>query len=292
MHNFWHALGSDIIARNEYDAHPDIRRLKPWVSPFWVASGLSIHNYQTNFFDLVKNGSIRVQEANTDRLSEKEVHLSNGKSVPADVLICATGWKKSSSVKFLNCELGIPGTDSERQTLYQNADKKILHDYPDLASQPVLRYEPKNIDPLRLYRFMIPTALYQQRTIAFAGAVSTVSTSICASIQGLWISAFFDGLLKREVATPTEAAEEAVLHSQWGVWRYSCGYSRSLPGMAFDVLPYFDLMVRDLGLRHHRKTSPWAELVEPYKPTDYASLVEEWNTLDSSSRRTHYGDAE
>lgn len=291
VHNFWHALGSDIIARNEYDAHPNTRRLKPWASPFWVASGLSIHNYQTNFFDLVKNGSIRVQEANIDRLSEKEVHLSNGKSVPADVLICATGWKKSSSVKFLNCELRIPGTDSERQTLYQNADEKILHDYPDLASQPVLRYEPKNVDPLRLYRFMIPTALYQQRNIAFAGAVSTVSTSICASIQGLWISAFFDGLLKREAATPTEAAEEAVLHSQWGIWRYPCGYSRSLPDMAFDVLPYFDLMVRDLGLRHHRKTSPWAELVEPYKPTDYARLVEEWNTLDSSSQRTQYEDA-
>ncbi|GES65483.1 putative dimethylaniline monooxygenase [Aspergillus terreus] len=281
VHNFWHALGSDIIARNEYDSHPETRRLKPWCSPFWVASGLSIHNYETNFFDLVKNGSIRVHEAKIVRLCEKEVHLSTGKALPADVLICATGWKKSSSVQFLDCELGIPGTDNERATLYQKADEKILADYPDLASQPVLRYEPKAVDPLRLYRFMVPIASYQQRNFAFAGAVSTVSTSTCASIQGLWISAFFDGLLERVAATPAEAAEEAVLHSQWCVWRYPSGYGHSLPDMALDVLPYFDLMVRDLGLRHHRKTSPWAELIEAYKPRDYMKLMEEWNALRS-----------
>ncbi|KAJ5556263.1 hypothetical protein N7494_000178 [Penicillium frequentans] len=276
VHNFWHALGSDVIARNEYDSHPDTRKLKPWASPFWVASGLSIHNYETSFFDLIKNGSIRVHEAKIDRLTEKEVHLSSGKSCPADVLICATGWNKRSSVKFLNCDLGIPGSSSEQQNLYQQADEKILGDFPDLLSQPSLRYEPKPSDPLRFYRFMVPVSSYQHRNIAFAGAVSTVSTSTCASIQGLWISAFFDGSLKRPAATPAEVIKEAVLHSQWGIWRYPCGYSRSLPDLAFDVLPYFDLMIRDLGLRHHRKSSPWAELVECYKPKDYAPLLEEW----------------
>ncbi|PYH99800.1 FAD/NAD(P)-binding domain-containing protein [Aspergillus ellipticus CBS 707.79] len=283
FHNFWHALGSDVIEQNGYDSHPDTRRLKPWSSPFWVASGLSIHNYQTNFFDLVKRGAIRVRVANIARLSEKQVHLQSGPSLPADVLICATGWKKTSSVRFLNCDLAIPGSQSDQQALYQQADDKILHDFPALVSQPTLRYEPKACDPLRLYRFMVPVAAYQHRNIAFARAVSTVSTSTCASIQGLWISAFFDGLLKRTATSPADAAKEAVLHSQWGVWRYPCGYSRSLPDMAFDVLPYFDLLVRDLGLNHHRKSGPWAEIMEPYKPRDYARLLEEWRGLASWS---------
>ncbi|KAJ5249121.1 hypothetical protein N7468_000572 [Penicillium chermesinum] len=282
VHNFWHLLGSDVIARNEYDAHPETRKLKPWSSPFWVASGLSIHNYKTNFFDLVKNGSIHVYEAEIDKLSEKTVHLSTGESLATDALICATGWKKSSSVKFLNCDLGIPGTDDEKSAMFEEADKKVLEEFPDLASQPSLRYKPGKSDPLRLYRFMVPTAAYEKRNIAFAGAVSTVSTSTCASIQGLWISAFFDGQLNRTAANTEEAVQEAVLHSQWGIWRYPCGYSRTLPDIAFDVLPYFDLMVRDLGLKHHRKASPWAELVEPYKPKNYASLVEEWKASNLS----------
>ncbi|KAH8700325.1 hypothetical protein BGW36DRAFT_405589 [Talaromyces proteolyticus] len=277
VHNFWHALGSDILERGGYDTHPDTRRLKPWSSPFWVASGLSIHNYETSFLDMVKTGSVRIHEANIDKLSERKVHLSTGQSLPADALVCATGWKKSSSIKFLHCDLSIPGSSDEKQVLYQEADEKILEDFPGLASQPVLRYKQETCDPLRLYRFMVPIASYKNRNIAFAGAVSTVSTSTCASIQGLWISAFFDGQLKRAAVSPDEAVQEAVLHTQWGIWRYPCGYSRKLPDIAFDVLPYFDLLVRDLGLKHHRKSSPWAELVEPYKPKDYAELLKEWN---------------
>lgn len=279
VHNFWHALGSDILALNAYDAHSETRKLKPWTSPYWIASGLSIHNYQTSFFDLVREGKIRVHEASVAKLSDHTVHLSTGESLQADVLICATGWKKSSSVQFLNCDLDIPGSLDEKQKLYKRADQEILAQFPDLASQPSLRYSPKPADPLRLYRFMVPTAAYHRRNIAFAGAVSTVSTSICASIQGLWIAAFLGNQLQRSACSQEEAVQEAVLHSQWGIWRYPCGYSRSLPDMAFDVLPYFDLLVRDLGLSVHRKSGPWAELVQPYKPTDYASLAQEWKEM-------------
>ncbi|KAE8548288.1 hypothetical protein TMatcc_010158 [Talaromyces marneffei ATCC 18224] len=214
VHNFWHLLGSDIIATNGYDSHPDTRCLKPWSSPFWVASGLSIHNYQTNFFDLIKNGAIRVHEAEINQLSERTVHLSTGELLPADALICATGWKKGSSVNFLELDLGIPGSSAEKEKLYQEAEKKVLNDFSDLSCQPVLRYRPQTSDPLRLYRFMVPTGTFQKRNIAFAGAVSTVSTSTCASIQALWISAFFDGQLKRTASSSEEAVKEAVLYSQ------------------------------------------------------------------------------
>lgn len=284
VHNFWHALSSDIISLNGYDKHPETRKLKPWSSPYWVASGLSIHNYKSNFFDLVKEGKIRVHEANVDKLSHKTVHTSTGLSIPADVLVCATGWKKGSSVEFLNCDLGIPGSSADGHRMIEEANQQVLTRFPDLASQPVLRYDHKPENPLRFYRFMIPTAAYQNRNIAFAGAVSTVSTSICATIQGLWISAFFGNRLKRSAGSQKDAVREAVLNSQWGVWRYPCGYSRDLPDMAFDVLPYFDVLMRDLGLKVHRKLGPWAELTEPYKPTDYATLTDEWKSTQTNGK--------
>ncbi|KAF4548411.1 Pyridine nucleotide-disulfide oxidoreductase-like protein 8 [Elsinoe fawcettii] len=276
---FWHQLGSDVVQAHAFDSHPETAKLKPWNSAFWIASGLSIHNYQTNIFDLVKAGKIRVHIANVSHLSPHTVHLSTGASLPADVLIAATGWKKEASLKYLNFEITLPLDDIEIQKLSSKADAEVLSRFPALKNQPTLRFKPDTKDPLRLYRFMVPTQSMGQRNIAFAGAVSTVSTSICAAVQGLWISAYFDGKVQRIAATETEAIDEAVLHSQWGKWRYPCGYGATLPDLAFDCLPYFDLLIKDLGLKNHRKSSRWAELTEPYKPWDYDTLVEEYQAV-------------
>jgi hypothetical protein len=47
--------------------------------------------------------------------------------------------------------------------------------------------------------------------------------------------------------------------------------------MAFDSLPYVDLLLNDLGLSHHRKDGwGWRELFVPYDQGDYRGLVAEW----------------
>ena len=46
------------------------------------------------------------------------------------------------------------------------------------------------------------------RNIAFAGMVSSVSTVAAANAQALWISAFLDGRLHRMASTPEEVPEE------------------------------------------------------------------------------------
>jgi hypothetical protein len=53
--------------------------------------------------------------------------------------------------------------------------------------------------------------------------------------------------------------------------------------MAFDSLPYVDLLLKDLGLSCHRKGGwGWRELFVPYDQGDYRGLVAEWikNTQD------------
>ncbi len=47
--------------------------------------------------------------------------------------------------------------------------------------------------------------------------------------------------------------------------------------MAFDSLPYVNLLLRDLGLKTHRKGGRgWREWFVPYGQSDYRELVREW----------------
>ncbi|KAH6877192.1 putative dimethylaniline monooxygenase [Thelonectria olida] len=279
--NFWNLLSNGVIDDHGYNEHPELFKLKPWQNAFWTGSGVGIHNYPTNFFDLVKEGKIRVHIADIDRLDVDKVHLTDGTEITSDFVICATGWKKESSIKFLNFNARLAKSDTEREQLSAQADKEVRDMFPSLKAQPVLRAQQKNEEPLRNYRFIVPADAYFNRNIAFAGMVSTVSTSMFATAQALWISAFFDGRLKRAPKDASEVTKEVMLHTQFGKWRYPCGYGASLPDFAFDSLPYIDLLLNDLGLKTQRKASAMEELTAPYKPWDYKGLSEEWRGLQA-----------
>lgn len=284
---FWAALAADVVELNGYNSHPEVKKLQPWNAAFWIGSGLSIHNYENNFFDLVKQGKIRVHIADIDHLSDHQAHLTDGHVLPADVLVCSTGWKKESSIKFVNMGkegIGMPGALDEKKRMAADADEKILQMYPRLKDQPSLNFTPKT-DPYRLYKFMVPPTWVRARNIAFAGMVSTVSTSICATVQALWISAFLDGRLDRFPGTDEEMFQEIMLHTQWGRWRYPTGYGATLPDFVFDAIPYNDLLLNDLGLTVKRKSSWFKELAEPYGPEDYAGLVTEWTGRQGDTKR-------
>lgn len=237
---FWGGLTADVVKLNDYDSHPETAKLKPWNEPFWIGSGLSIHNYDSNFWDMIKKGQVKVHIADVDHLSSNPdtVHLTNGTSFPADIIITATGWKKEPSVHFNlgPAGIGLPYSASAQQQLAREADADILNQFPRLADQPSLKFTPKS-DPFRLYRFMVPPTRVNDRNIAFAGLVSSVSTSICSLTQGLWISAFLDGKLDRMAKTEEEVTREVMLHTQWGRWRHPTGYGASLPDFVFDAVP-------------------------------------------------------
>lgn len=274
---FWGALGGEVITANGYNTDAELKKLQPWNSAFWIGSGLSIHNYDRDFFDMIKRGEIRIHNADVERLTDHTVHLDNGTDLEADVLICSTGWRKEPSIRFLNfgtAGIGLKQTPTEQAKLATKYDEEILTLFPRLRNQPPLNFKPKN-DPFRLYRFMVPPARINDRNIAFAGLVSSVTTAITASVQGLWISAFLDGRLDRLASTDEEVTKEVMLHTQWGKWRYPCGYGASLPDFAFDGLAYVDTMVNDLGLNPNRKKGV-ADITQPYGPPDYKGLIDEW----------------
>lgn len=278
---FWSVLQGDVLSAIRYDSHPELAKLKPWNSAFWIGSGLSILNYDTPIFDLVREGKIRVHVDNIDRLEEGRVVLCSGEVLEADGMVCSTGWKKESSIRFSGlgeAGLGLPQAlvESDRLELNARADADVLSMFPRLKDQPELRFQPKEGDPLRYYRFIVPSTMLEARNLAFAGMVSSVSTAVCAAVQGAWISAFLDGKLDRIAETPDETTQEIMLHTQWGKWRYPCGYGASLPDFVFEGLPYVNMLMKDMGINTRRKPSYFKELTEPYAPPDFAGMLDEW----------------
>lgn len=297
--SFWKILANDVITLNGYDKHPETKKLKPWTPAFWVASSLSILNYPTDFFQYVRDGTIRVHVADITHLSPHTVHLSNGESLPTDALICSTGWKHNPTIKLspgLHEQLGLPYSSTEPEDiLVSQADNEILARFPRLANQPVINehYKPligsDNIAtlnrPYRLYRFMVPPAYINDRSIAYCGMIMSIHTTTSAQAQALWLTAYFSNRLlsDRQTGKPNPkpfAADavrwETVLHSRFGKWRYPAGYGSRYPDFVFDAVPYMDMLLRDVGLPWLRKKGRWAEWFEPYGPRDYRGLVDEW----------------
>ncbi|KAK4624726.1 FAD-dependent monooxygenase DEP4 [Fulvia fulva] len=279
---FWAGLSGEVVTNNGYKTNAELGKLQPWNPAFWIASGLSIHNFDRDFFNMVKNGEVKVHSADVERMTDHTVHLSDGTEPKTDVLVCATGWRKEPSIRFLNfgtAGIGLPYTPTEQSSLATDYDDKILKMYPRLATQPTLNFKPK-ADPFRLYRFMVPPARIEDRNIAFAGMISSVSTTMVAAVQALWISAYLDGKLDHAPGSKEEVTKEVMLHTQWGKWRYPCGYGASLHDFAFDGVPYNDLLLKDLGVKANRKQG-WKDVTEPYQPPDYKGIIDEWLELNT-----------
>jgi hypothetical protein len=298
---FWGILGADVVALNGFDSDPELAKLKPWHAAFWVGSGLSILNYPTDFFALVREGKIHIHHAEITHLSPQTVHLSTTTagstlSLPADVLVCATGWKSRPPLTFLPstrlAALGMPHYAPTDPASIEKADAAILTAFPRLRTQPPINTPPRDDapqtsspsepttrttnQPFRLYRFIAPPSTLGTHNLAFAGMLTTISTSIVAQAQALWISAYFDGALDRPASSPAQADWLSVLHSRFGKWRYPLGYGARVPDFVFDAVPYVDMLLRDVGVKPHRKGGVVREAVEAYGPEDYRGIVGEW----------------
>lgn len=307
---FWSVLANDVIQLNEYDKHPETKKLKPWVSPFWIASGLSILNYPSNFFDLVKDGTVKIHIGDIDHLSANTVHLSNGENVPTTALICSTGWKATPNIQFLpegiDKTLGFPwAQDPIDSAILNKATEEILHTFPKLADQPQPNPKFQSLSataaastphPYRLYRFMVPTGLVKDRSIAFLGVTMTINTALLAQTQALWATAYLSDRLPLSTSTSIpcpsslnpeelkipeqsslELEWETALHTEFGKYRYPAGFGRRNPDFVFDAVPYVDMLLRDLGLNVERgREGIWQTCFVPYGMEDYTGLVKEW----------------
>lgn len=303
---FWWILTQDLLMLNRYEKHPETKKLLPWVAPFWHGCSLSILNHPTNIWELFRSGMIKVHIANIEYLSSESVKLSTGETLKdVDQLCCATGWRHQSSFKFLpedahlERSLGFPHHSSAPDPAIEAADAVILEKFPQLRSQPKLVREVTTLyidektaeekainQPYRLFRFMVPPANYHKRNFAVVGSLLSFGTAIVSNAQALWVTAYFAGKLSpsdpliprpsTDIVSMDDIEWQTVLENRFGRWRYPCGFGARYPDFVFDVVPYVDLLLRDLGVRRWRKKSRLAEFFKPYGPEDYQGLVKEW----------------
>jgi cation diffusion facilitator CzcD-associated flavoprotein CzcO len=292
---FFTKMQHSIEESNRYHEHPETVKLHPWDDVFFIGTNRGLLNYDVDLFEFVRNGTIRVHIADIERLSYHTVHLSDGNSVAADVLICGTGWKDTPQIDFkTERELGLPGhLPMTAKPYIAEADCEILEKCPKLQHQPPHRKikamsedaAETTTEPYRLYRFMVPPAFVDSRSLAFAGAYRSGATIMIAQSQALWMTAFFDnnipGLECRSNASSDRVMYETVLHTQFGKWRYSKGFGARFPELWFECLPYVDLLLKDIGVANQRKKSWWAERFTPYFPKDYQGIVDEYMALRS-----------
>ncbi|KAF1837960.1 flavin-binding monooxygenase-like protein-like protein [Decorospora gaudefroyi] len=293
---FWNILGEDAIALNGLDNHTETRKLRPWRGAFEVGTGLSIHNYPTNFFDLVREGKIHVLVDEVDKLDgENEVVLKSGDALQTDAIVCATGWQKGYTFRFrpegLGKDLGVPSQHPtpDEQSLAAKSEAWLYKKFPYLKTRdtsrmhhpnPSFRYAAQqplsDHQPYRLYRFMVPPdrGLMNGRDIAFAGALFCLGTFPCAYIQSLWISRFFDLRRTTQSLSSTQALEETYRDTQYCALRGAMSYGSTMPDLVFDTLPYFDMLLTDLEVEGRRKGGGIRECVKSYGPEDYRGLLD------------------
>ncbi|KAK6528903.1 hypothetical protein TWF694_004132 [Orbilia ellipsospora] len=309
---FFGILGGDVQTLNGYDKHPETKKMKPLTNPFFIASTLSILNYDTDIFEYVRNGTITIHIKDIDHLSPGQIHLSDPENpeektvLESDALICSTGWKYKPHVKFLpegiEKDLGLPYVNKEipdyaDEELTKKADAEIHRRYPRLANQPVInsKYERLRGDsehdqlnrPFRLWRLIAPPTKQFRNSIAFCGALMNLDTSITAHIQSLWSVAYLTNRLKpAEEKSEQDLEWEATLWSRFGRWRTSGGYGRRYPDFVFDSVAYFSQLLKDLDIDPFRKQGFFNLVFNPYGPEDYTTVVDEWLAKEDNKTTT------
>lgn len=315
---FWDKLEFETLQQSGYTKHADLKGLIPDNKVFWYASNVGILNYPTNVLDLVVEGRIEVLRKDIDRIEEgNRVKFTDGTSIATDVLIPHMGWKVTPGIEFLPTSihdgLGIPSNhysaaDREKwDRLNARADLEILQRFPKLAEGPRLNLKPsgmsddlphlaagqqqlrEELTPWRLFRGLVPPA-WKERNIAFCGMMINLQGAIRSEIAGIWVYAYLNDKLQWPVTmlggVPTtepargddELLYETALFNRFGMWRTPYGFGWRYPDFVFDGIPFFDLLLHDLGLRRWRKGWGWLGEVfgGGYSPSDYIGLTDEW----------------
>lgn len=311
---FWTVL--DFFAYRASGYHdPMVTKLRPWNSTYWMGSSLSVHNYETDWFELVRSGRIVVHHAEVASLEKTIVHLTDSSDVETDILVCCTGWENTSTIHFgppaIASELGLPrfgtaGKEHEGRDdaqLLRRAQNQVLNQCPELNSkllrshhQPSvcrddcgetkvkrdLRAAPSVATGFNLYRYIVPPSkrMLTLRNLVFIGMQQSVHTTMIAQAQALWATAFFVGRIPSlAVKSNQQLRYEAYCESEYQRLRRpkaGAGAGGQYLDVVFDTLPYVDHLLEDLGVKTKRKDAWWQEIFQPYTLRDYRGIVQEW----------------
>jgi cation diffusion facilitator CzcD-associated flavoprotein CzcO len=193
------------------------------------------------FYRLIRLGTIEAHRTEIAEFTPTGMVLRDGVRIDADLVVAGTGW--ATDYSFLP------------------HDVCAALDLQD--------------DGLYLYRHMLHPAVPQ---LVFVGAnASTFSNTTTYSLQARWLAELVQG---RHALPPGDVMVRDI--EQMKAWKRSWmpfGPARGARLHAHQ-LHYWDELLRDVGAGVTRKRGFWAplkELLDPYEPNDYRSIVSgEW----------------
>ncbi|RDW88948.1 hypothetical protein BP6252_00980 [Coleophoma cylindrospora] len=282
LRGFFGFIHSDILETGRYHAHPETKKLIPPASVIWNGTSVGIFNYPKDFFEMVRKGLVDVHIEDIDMLLDNGMRLANGTEIKADVIVCATGWENTPTLKILpaaltdKCGLSTVPPDAD---IVRAADQELMQKYPELRDQPPaggkIGEREREQSSWRLYRGIAPPAFIQSHNLAYNGMNVSLRGFLVGEISALWITAFLDGKLAAVLPSEEDAAWDALLESRFYRYRSPNGLGPKYIDMVFELMPYVDQLMRDLGLNATRKRG-WRELFEFYHTPDYKGVVQEW----------------
>lgn len=280
--------------------------LKPDQSLLWHGTQASSLNYDQDFYQLVRDSQVSIIRGNITRLDIDSIILEkrsgeadsvklDHQSIKADAIVCAIGYDYSASVclepSFKRIFWGCP-VDSSEDSIHPNLDTRAGQEL--LSRFPILHDAPSQLErlprktPWRLWRFIAPpsqVATGKRRNLAFLNAITSYQTTIKAELTSLWTYAYLFDRLQVKTPTEEEASYEAALWSRWGKLRAPYGMQGKLADFLYDAMPYYDLLLNDLGLNSWRKGWGWFGEVfgRCYEVKDYENVKAEW--IEAERRR-------
>ncbi|KAK3386831.1 cofactor FMO1 FAD enzyme [Podospora didyma] len=303
---FWGAIHADTVRDCRYRTDQQFKVLEPELSPFWYGTVSGVLNYETDFLSLISSGQVRVHRADISHLSDNKIHLTSGNEdateetaleLDVDALIAATGYSAKPAINFSPStslsDLGVPTTSLDKTQaefwadLDAKSDQLISQQFPQLLSPPS-KAEPLNtnasvpetVTPWRLYRGIAPPGptASGDRSLVFLGMFSNIANTIRLEMQCLWALAYLNNKIPNleNKDEDKDIYAETSLAQRWCQLRAPYGHGHAYPDLVFDQMPYWDLLLHDLGLATRRKPSAFRELFEAYTQADYCGVVDEW----------------
>ncbi|KNA24746.1 hypothetical protein SOVF_013120 [Spinacia oleracea] len=218
----------------KYDMVPDHSFLQEM-------SSCSVATVPAGFYENVEKGSIVLKRSKTFTFYKEGVLLDNNstthdhmEAIKCDLVIFATGFK---------------------------GDQKLKDIFASPGFQDCIFGSPSNTLPL--YRECVHPRIPQVAVIGFSESAANLFTS---EIRCRWLFELLDGKFK---LPNIQEMEKDVLEWNKFMKRYSGKYFRRSCMGALHIW-YYDQLCKDMGLNPNRKKGFWAELFEPYGPSDYA----------------------
>jgi hypothetical protein len=180
-------------------------------TPFETIARSTISLATPGLYQAISNGEIAVRRGMLLSVSPGSVSLSDATTLPADVIVCGTGWR---------------------------------HDLPSFLPADLIPLLTDSSGNWTLYRHILPVKL---PNLSFIGFASSLFCPLTAEISALWLAAYLTGGLLAPFPSEEEQRRQAEDEARWLGERTNGCHAKGTSIVPFSM-SFVDELLEDLGV--------------------------------------------